>query len=162
MSENNRWIIDTAESYYKDGCFKNAVFRKQSFTRGDHDHCFICGQRLSQYSYSDSEKQGVHSECGGIWFCTTCFNEYAKYRKLPLERNTIREIEAALEKHQTVVISLDNEQYFIKNAGSITVEHNGTVAEYKSIADMESCQLFYGKLLRENIDFIFVGYCDPA
>ncbi len=162
MSENKSWIIDTAESYYKDGWFKNAMFRKSSCTYGDHDHCFICGKRLSQHNYSDSEKKGYHSDCGEIWFCTTCFIKYAKYRKLPLERNTIHEIEAALEKHQRVVISLDNEQYFIKNAGSVTVEHNGTVTEYESIADMENRQLFYGKLLRENIDFIFVGYCDPA
>ena len=162
MSENNAWIRDVAEKYYQDGWFDQSRFRKAAFTLGDHDHCCIDFRKLSQIDYPESEKQGYYSSVDGIWFCTTCFNEYAKYRKLPLERNTIREIEAALEKHQAVVISLDNEQYFIKNAGSITVEHNGTAKEYESISDMENRQLFYGKLLCENIDFIFVGYSDPA
>ena len=42
----------------------------------------------------------------------------------------------------------------------ITVGHNGVSKSYDSILSMEREQLFYGKVLREIIDDIFVGFVD--
>ena len=80
---------------------------------------------------------------------------------LPVVKNTVKDIEVALSQFKTVVISLENKQYFIKNTdGKITVEHNGVRKSYDSILSMEREQLFYGKALREIIDDIFVGFVD--
>ncbi len=159
MSRNNDIIKDTAEKYYNDGWFNNSIFKKTAFTIGDHNHCCIDFKKISQFDYPNSEKQGYYSCADGTWFCTICFEEYAKYRKLPLESNTVKDIEEALNKHKTVIISLKNEQYFIKNiSGKINVENNEKTVEYESLTEMENAQLFYGKLLRDIIDDIFVGY----
>ena len=161
MPINNDWIKDTAEKYYKDGWFNKSNFRKTAFTIGDHDHCCIDFKKLSRLDYPESEKQGYYSSTDGTWFCTTCFEEYTKYRKLPIEKNTIEDIESALKNHQAVVVSLNNEQYYIKNiSGKISVEHGEATIKYDSIADMENNHLFYGKLLSDIIEDIFVGYCE--
>ena len=39
----------------------------------------------------------------------------------------------------------------------ILVLHNGITSEYKNYAEMEKKQKFYGKLLKEIIDDVFVG-----
>ena len=76
-------------------------------------------------------------------------------------KRQVKDIESALSQFKTVVISLENKQYFIKNTdGKITVEHNGVRKSYDSILSMEREQLFYGKALREIIDDIFVGFVD--
>lgn len=160
MSGNNDWIRDTAEQYYKEGCFKKSKFRKVACVSGDHYHCDICGQRLSQHDYSDGEKQGYYSSIDGTWFCTSCFEEYQKYRKLPTINNTVKMVQEALLEHKTVIISLNNDQYIIKNKGNIIVEHHGIVKEYKSTLMMEREQLFFGRALREAIDEIYLGIID--
>ena len=77
---------------------------------------------------------------------------------MPVVKNTVKDIEAALSQFKTIVISLENKQYFIKNTdGKIIVGHNGASKSYDSILSMEREQLFYGKVLREIIDDIFVG-----
>ena len=95
--------------------------------------------------------------------CPECFEVFTQKYNLPVVKNTVKDIESALSQFKTVVISLENKQYFIKNAdGKIIVEHNGASKSYDSIISMEREQFFYGKLLGEIIDDIFVGYDDKG
>lgn len=78
---------------------------------------------------------------------------------MPVVKNTVKDIETALSQFKTVVISLENKQYFIKNTdGKIIVKHNGASKSYDGILSMERKQLFYSKPLREIIDNVFVGF----
>ena len=82
---------------------------------------------------------------------------------MPVVKNTVKDIETALLQFKTVVISLENKQYFIKNTdGKIIIEHNGVTKSYDSIISMEREQLFYGKPLREIIDDVFIGFDDKG
>lgn len=117
-------------------------------------------KKISNYDIDDNDKQGY---CGdkGTWFCASCFEELIKRHNVRVEKNTILSIENALRRFSNVIISLNNEQYFLKNKDEkITVEHNGVRKSYDSILSMEREQLFYGKVLREIIDDIFVGFVD--
>ena len=77
---------------------------------------------------------------------------------MKIEPNTVKEIKAAVDKGQKVVLSLDNMQYEISgDSEHILVLHNGITSEYKNYAEMEKKQKFYGKLLKDIIDDVFVG-----
>jgi hypothetical protein len=69
-------------------------------------------------------------------------------------------VQEALLEHKTVIISLNNDRYIIKNKGDIIVEHHGIVKEYESTLMMEREQLFFGRALREAIDEIYLGIVD--
>lgn len=161
MSDSNNWLEECYQSY-REFCIDNEVFRKAAWTKadGDHTHCLFDAQKISNYDIDDNDKQGY---CGdkGTWFCASCFEELIKRHNVKVEKNTISSIENALRRFSNVIISLNNEQYFLENKdGKITVEHNGVSKSYDSILSMEREQLFYGKVLREIIDDIFVGFVD--
>lgn len=148
QAHKKHWIIDKK-------------FRKTAWTGKDHQHCLFDGKRISNYDVSDNDKQGYRSTDERTWFCTECFEELKKRNHhLPIVKNTVQMVKDALSKHKTVVISLNNEQYFIKNNGKFIVEHNGKAKEYNSVNAMEREQLFYGKPLREAIDEIYLGIID--
>lgn len=158
MENKFDWVEDCYQAYKKHW-IQSKKFRKAAWTGRDHEHCLFDGKRISNYNISDNEKQGYESTDGWTWFCTECFEKLMKSNhKLPLVKNTVEDIESALSQFKTVVISLENEQYIIKNAdGKIAVVHNGKVSEYGDILQMEREQAFYGKPLREIIDDIFIG-----
>lgn len=159
MENKFDWVVDCYQAYKKHW-IQSKKFRKSAWIGRDHEHCLFDGKRISNYNISDNEKQGYESTDGWTWFCTECFDKLIKRNhKLPLVKNTVEDVKSALSQFKTVVISLENEQYFIKNAGGkITVEHNGKESEYDDILQMEREQVFYGKWLREIIDNIFIGY----
>lgn len=75
-----------------------------------------------------------------------------------ITKNTIETVRTALSNYKTVVFSLKNKQYIIKNnAGVITVDYNNTIEKYENIEIMEHTNLFYGKLLKDIIDNIFIA-----
>ena len=99
------------------------------------------------------------STTGFWWSCPECFEVFTQKYNLPVVKNTVKDIETALSQFKTVVISLENKQYFIKNTdGKIIVKHNGVSKSYDGILSMERKQLFYSKPLREIIDNVFVGF----
>ena len=124
MSDSNNWLEECYQSYRK-FCIDNEVFRKAAWTKadGDHTHCLFDAQKISNYDIDDNDKQGY---CGdkGTWFCASCFEELIKRHNVRVEKNTILSIENALRRFSNVIISLNNEQYFLKNKDEkITVEH---------------------------------------
>lgn len=157
MRDSFDWIEDCYQTY-KNDWLKNVNFRKTAVTEGDHHHCLFDAKKLSRYEYTDSEKQGYCSSDGQVWLCKNCFEEIQKRHKLSVIKNTVKTMEDALSEHKTVVFSLENKQYIIKNSSQkITIEHNSVLKEYDSILTMEREQLFYGKHLRDVIDEIFIG-----
>lgn len=99
------------------------------------------------------------STTGFWWSCPECFEVFTQKYNLPVVKNTVKDIETALSQFKTVVISLENKQYFIKNTdGKIIVKNNGVSKSYDGILSMERKQLFYSKPLREIIDNVFVGF----
>ena len=143
MDNSDRWVEKYGESFM-DFPLKGLKFKKTAWTKkNNHTHCLFCGDEIT-----DEE-------------CPECFEVFTQKYNLPVVKNTVKDIESALSQFKTVVISLENKQYFIKNTdGKITVEHNGVRKSYDSILSMEREQLFYGKALREIIDDIFVGFVD--
>lgn len=132
--------------------------QKTAVTKGDHYHCLFDAKRLSQCDYFDSEKQGYCSTDGRIWFCKDCFEKVQQKHKLSVVKNTIETVENALRNYSDVIISLNNEQYFLENEnGKIVVKHNGSVKIYDDIPSMEREQQFYSKPLKEIIDDIFIA-----
>ena len=115
MSDSNNWLEECYQSYRK-FCIDNEVFRKAAWTKadGDHTHCLFDAQKISNYDIDDNDKQGY---CGdkGTWFCASCFEELIKRHNVKVEKNTILSIENALRRYSNVIISLNNEQYFLKN-----------------------------------------------
>lgn len=157
MKNDFDWIEDCYQTY-KDDWLKNVKFKKTTVTDGNHYHCLFDAKKLSQYDYDNSDKQGYYSSDGCVWLCENCFQEIQNRHKLPVVVNTVEMVKDALLKHKTVVISLENEQYTIKNnSGKIVIEHDGVIKVYESISSMEREQLFYGKQLREVVDDIFIG-----
>ena len=156
--ENNLDWVDELYNTYKDKWLKNKEFRKAAWTVGDHEHCLFDGKRISNYDNDDNDKQGYVSTTGWVWLCTDCFEALKqKGYNLPLTKNSVNMVKEALNEHKTVVISLNNEQYFINNNGKIIVEHNGSTKEYDSINAMEREQMFFGKPIREAIEEIYLG-----
>ena len=154
------WVKKYGKSFM-DFPLKGLKFKKCAWTVGDHQHCLFCGKEFTNDEYDyETAKQGYRSTTDCWWACSECFNEFTKEHKIPVEKNTVQMIKDALTEHKTVVISLNNEQYFIKNNGKITVEHNGSIKEYDSILSMEREQMFYGKPIREAIDEIYLGIID--
>lgn len=157
MKNNFDWIEDCYQTYKKDW-LENAKFKKAAVTEGNHYHCLFDAKKLSQYNYDNSDKQGYYSDDDCIWLCESCFREIQKHHKLPIIKNTVKMIADALSEYKTIVFSLENKQYILKNNfEKITIEHNGVIKEYDSILTMEREQLFYGKHLRDIIDEIFIG-----
>ena len=115
MSDSNNWLEECYQSYRK-FCIDNEVFRKAAWTKadGDHTHCLFDAQKISNYDIDDNDKQGY---CGdkGTWFCASCFEELIKRHNVKVEKNTISSIENALRRYSNVIISLNNEQYYLKN-----------------------------------------------
>lgn len=158
MSNEFDWIEDCYQCYNKGNWISKREYRKAAVVNGDHDHCLIDAKRLSKHDYSDSEKQGYCSTDGKIWFCKDCFEKIQKNHKLSVVKNTVETVKNALSNNSKVIVSLNNEQYFLKNENDkIVVEHNGVIKMYDDILSMEREQLFYGKPLREIIDDIFIG-----
>lgn len=159
MNENYDWLEECYQSYRK-FCIDNEVFRKAAWSGadGDNEHCLFDAKEISNYDKNDNDKQGYCSD-KGTWLCASCFEELIKRHDVKVRKNTISSIENALRRFSKVVISLNNEQYFIKYENDkIIVEHNGIVKTYDSILSMEREQLFYGKPLREIIDDVFLGF----
>ena len=147
---------------YYDDFLKDKIYKKTAFTSGDHTHCLFDAKEITDneayLSFKECNMQGYHSKTGNVWICQDCFEEIKKRHTLKEEKNTVEDIERALSHFKTVVISLENEQYIIKNAdGKIAVAHNSKASEYDDILQMEREQAFYGKPLREMIDDIFIG-----
>lgn len=158
MNHKIDWIEDCFQTYNDGNWITKRTFKKTAVTKGDHYHCLFDAKRLSQYDYSNSEKQGYCSTDGRIWFCKDCFEKVQQKHKLSVVKNTIETVENALRHSSNVIISLNNEQYFLKNENDkIVVKHNGFVKIYDDILSMEREQLFYSKPLREIIDDIFIG-----
>ena len=162
MDNSDRWVEKYGESFM-DFPLKGLKFKKTAWTKkNNHTHCLFCGDEITNEEYNyHTEKQGYASTTKFWWSCPECFDVFTQKYNLPVVKNTVKDIETALSQFKTVVISLENKQYFIKNTdGKITVEHNGVRKSYDSILSMEREQLFYGKALREIIDDIFVGFVD--
>ncbi len=162
MDNSDRWVEKYGESFM-DFPLKGLKFKKTAWTKkNNHTHCLFCGDEITNEEYNyHTEKQGYASTTKFWWSCPECFEVFTQKYNLPVVKNTIKDIETALSQFKTVVISLENKQYFIKNTdGKITVEHNGVRKSYDSILSMEREQLFYGKVFREIIDDIFVGFVD--
>lgn len=159
MKNKLDWFEDCFQTYNEGNWITKRNFKKVTFTKGDHDHCLIDWKKLSLYDYPKSEKQGYCSTDGRIWLCEECYNTVCELgHKLKIEPNTVKEIKAAVDKGQKVVLSLDNMQYEISgDSEHILVLHNGVTSEYKNFAEMEQKQRFYGKLLKDIIDDVFVG-----
>lgn len=159
MKNKLDWFEDCFQTYNEGNWITKRTFQKTAVTKGDHDHCLIDAKKLSFYDYPGSEKQGYCSTDGRIWLCEECYNAVCERgHKLKTESNTVKEIKAAVDKGQKVVLSLDNVQYFIyKQNEEIIVMHNGVISKYKNFAEMEQKQKFYGKLLKDIIDDVFVG-----
>ena len=158
MSNEFDWIEDCYQCYNKGNWISKRKYRKAAVVDGDHDHCLIDAKRLSKHDYSDSEKQGYCSTDERIWFCEDCFEKIQKHHKLSIVKNTVETVKNSLRNNSKVIVSLNNEQYFLKNENDkIVVKHNGAVKMYDDILSMEREQLFYGKPLREIIDDIFIG-----
>jgi len=157
MKNEFDWLEDCYQTYYDDW-LKNKTFRKTAWTDDDHTHCLFDAKRISNFDIEDNDKQGYLSSDNSTWLCSDCFEEIQKRHNLPLIKNTVKMVTDALSDYKTVVFSLKNEQYIIKNnAGVITVEHNNSVKEYESVVLMEREQIFYGKPLRDVIDELFIG-----
>ena len=164
MDNSDRWVEKYGESFM-DFPLKGLKFKKTAWTKkNNHTHCLFCGDEITNEEYNyHTEKQGYASTTKFWWSCPECFEVFTQKYNLPVVKNTVKDIELALSQFKTVVISLENKQYFIKNTdGKITVEHNGVRKSYDSILSMEREQLFYGKVLREIIDDIFVGFVASA
>lgn len=159
MNNKLDWIEDCYQTYNKGNWITKRIFKKVAVTKGDHHHCLIDAKKLSFYDYPGSEKQGYCSTDGRIWLCEECYHTVCELgHKLKIEPNTVKEIESAVDKGQKVVLSLDNVQYEMSgDSEQILVLHNGITSEYKNYAEMEKKQKFYGKLLKEIIDDVFVG-----
>lgn len=158
MENEFDWIEDCYQCYNKDNWISKREYRKAVVVQGDHDHCLIDAKRLSSHDYDDSEKQGYCSTDGNIWLCENCFNEIQKRHNLSVIENTVESIENDLSEFKTVVFSLENQQYIIKNhSGKIIVEHKDCIKKYDNLLSMMREQLFYGEYLRNIIDKIFVG-----
>ena len=156
-------IFEKYGESFMDFPLKGLKFKKTAWTKkNNHTHCLFCGDEITNEEYNyHTEKQGYASTTKFWWSCPECFEVFTQKYNLPVVKNTVKDIELALSQFKTVVISLENKQYFIKNTdGKITVEHNGVRKSYDSILSMEREQLFYGKVLREIIDDIFVGFVD--
>lgn len=157
MENEFDWLEDCYKTYYDDW-LKNETFRKTVWTGDSHTHCLFDAKRISNYDMEDNDKQGYLSSNDRTWLCSSCFEEIRKRHNLPIIKNTVKMVKDALSDYKTVVFSLKNEQYIIKNnAGVITVEHNNSVKEYESVMFMEREQMFYGKPLRDVIDELFIG-----
>ena len=159
MNNKLDWIEDCYQTYNEGNWITKRNFKKVAVTKGDHHHCLIDAKKLSFYDYPGSEKQGYCSTDGRIWLCEECYHTVCELgHKLKIEPNTVKEIESAVDKGQKVVLSLDNVQYEMSgDSEQILVLHNGITSEYKNYAEMEKKQKFYGKLLKEIIDDVFVG-----
>lgn len=158
MNNEFDWIENCYQCYNEDNWISKRDYRKTVVVQGDHNHCLIDAKRLSRHDYDDSEKQGYCSTDGRIWFCKDCFEKIQKRHKLSEIKNTIGTIENALRNNSNVIISLNNNQYFLKNENDkIVVMHNESIKIYDDILSMEREQQFYGKSLREIIDDIFIG-----
>ena len=130
MKNKLDWIEDCYQTYNEGNWITKRIFKKVAVTKGDHHHCLI--------------------DC----YHTVCELGH----KLKIEPNTVKEIESAVDKGHKVVLSLDNVQYEMSgDSEQILVLHNGITSEYKNYAEMEKKQKFYGKLLKEIIDDVFVG-----
>ncbi len=159
MGNKLDWFEDCYQTYNEDDWITKRAFKKTAVTKGDHHHCLIDAKKLSLYDYPESEKQGYCSTDERIWFCEECYNNICELgHTLKIEPNTVKEIKTAVEKGQKVVLSLNNVQYEIKSESEhILVLHNCITSEYENFAEMEQKQKFYGKLLKEIIDDVFVG-----
>lgn len=160
MDNSNNWVEKYGESFM-DFPLKGLKFKKSVWTeKNNHTHCLFCGDEITDEEYDyHTEKQGYASTTGFWWSCPECFDVFTKKYNLPVVKNTVKDIETALSQFKTVVISLENKQYFIKNTdGKIIVKHNGASKSYDGILSMERKQLFYSKPLREIIDNVFVGF----
>ncbi len=162
MKDEFDWIEDCFQVYNEGNWLTNMTFRKAAVTQGDHDHCYFDAKRITNneayQEFEECDMQGYFSTNGHIWLCKNCFEQIQKRHTLKEEKNTVEDVESALSQFKTVVISLENEQYIVKNAGGkITVAHNGKTSEYDDILQMERKQAFYGKPLRDIIDDIFIG-----
>lgn len=124
-----------------------------------HEHCLFCGKEIGHETNSNIvDMQGYSSTDDCWWACKSCFELFCQKYEIPIIKNSVKSIEKALLNDQTIVLSKDNEQYFIyKQNEEIIVMHNGVTSEYKNFAEMEQKQKFYGKLLEDIIDDVFVG-----
>ncbi len=157
MENEFDWLEDCYQTYYDDW-LKNRTFRKSAWIGDSHTHCLFDAKRISNYDIEDNDKQGYLSSNDRTWICSSCFEEIQKRHSLPIIKNTVKMVKDALTDNKTVVFSLKNEQYIIRNnAGVITVEHDNFVKEYENLLSMECEHLFYGKQLRDIIDEIFIG-----
>lgn len=162
MENTPSWVDELYDVYYN-FWLKDKCFRKVAWVNYGHQHCIFDGTRISNYDIDENERQGYQSTDGRVWFCPTCFELTAKRHNLPLIKNTVQMIEDAMINDKKVVISLKNDQYFVKQeSDKIYVRHNGELFEYDSIEEMERRQLFYGKLINEIIDEIFLGITGKA
>lgn len=162
MKDKLDWIEECFRVYNEDNWLTDMTFRKTAFTLGTHDHCYVDAKRITDnkayLNFEECDMQGYYSKDGNIWLCKNCFDYIQKRHTMREEKNTIKDIESALTQLKTVVISLENEQYFLKNEnGKIVVMHNGTIKMYDDILSMEREQFFYGKPLREIMDDIFIS-----
>ena len=127
MDNSDRWVEKYGESFM-DFPLKGLKFKKTAWTKkNNHTHCLFCGDEITDEEYNyHTEKQGYASTTKFWWSCPECFEVFTQKYNLPVVKNTVKDIESALSQFKTVVISLENKQYFIKNTdGKITVEHNG-------------------------------------
>lgn len=142
---------------------KGRKFKKTAFTEDEHAHCLFDAKRITNckayLDFEDCDMQGYRSTDGAVWICEDCYDAICELgHKLKIEPNTVKEIKTALNSRQKVVLSLNNVQYEIKGESEhILVLHNGETSEYENFAQMEQKQKFYGKLLKDIIDEVFVG-----
>ncbi|UKI22208.1 MAG: hypothetical protein L6V88_07325 [Anaerotruncus sp.] len=80
---------------------------------------------------------------------------------MPVVKNTVKDIETALSQFKTVVISLENKQYFIKNTdGKITVEHNSVRKKLRQYSfNGERTAFFTARRSEKLLTIFFCGFC---
>ncbi len=159
MAKVNNWVDKYGQSFMEFP-LKGLTFKKAAWVENGHEHCLFCGKEIGHGTNSNSvDTQGYASTDDCWWACKSCFELFCQKYDIPIIKNSVESIEKALLNDHAIVLSKNNVQYFISKQQNekIIVKYNGVTSEYKSFAEMEQKQKFYGKLLKDIIDDVFVG-----
>lgn len=158
MAKTYDWVDKYGQSFMEFP-LKGLTFKKAAWVESGHEHCLFCGKEIGAGTSSNIvDMQGYSSTDDCWWACENCFELFCKKYDIPILKNSVEWIEKALLNSRTAVLSKSNKQYFIyKQNEEIIVKHNGETSEYENFAQMEQTQKFYGKLLKDIIDEVFVG-----
>jgi hypothetical protein len=68
------------ERYLAAARLRHAQYRSSS-ERWDHDHCAICGLKVSEQADGDGARTGWQTEDGYHWICDACCTDFRERRE---------------------------------------------------------------------------------